>query len=190
MTLLDPVDELFGLVRRGGREAFGRWMGRAERPIRASLRPFARAVDVESIVQETMLRMWILATRGERELVGVDSSLRFSIGLARNLARNEARRMGRMQYLPPEDLPEDSHEPAAPDPGLAAAIEDCLRQLTGKLMAVMRARIAFGGVTPDRGLASSLNMTPNTFLQCVVRARAAIKQCLVKKGVPLGEIGA
>lgn len=184
------IDQLFTLVRMGGGTiVFREWMGRVERPIRASLARFARAVDVEAIMQETLLRMWLLASEGERELEGADASLRFAIGMARNLARNEARRMGRVRYLPPEDLPEVAQDPPpAPDPGLGAAIRDCLARLTPKLREVLQARIARGSFEPDRDLANGLRMKLNTFLQNVVRARGAMRSCLEKKGVHAWEI--
>src|SRR5262249_951801 len=97
------VDELFTAARRGNRAAFRLWVGRVERPMRASLHPFALSVDVEGVVQEALLRMWVLASDTEgRELTGENASLRFAIGLARNIARNEARRNGRLHCLPPE----------------------------------------------------------------------------------------
>src|SRR5580765_4867023 len=129
--------------------------------------------------------MWVLATRHLRDLEGENASLRFAIGLARNLARSEARRMGRVQFLPPEDLPEVVVEPPpAPDPGLAAAIRDCVGRLTGKLRVVLQARIERGAHHPDRDLANQLNMKLNTFLQNVVRARQQMRKCLEGKGVP------
>ena len=183
------IDTLFARVRMGDTESFGRWMGRVERPIRMSLARFARAVDVEAIVQETLLRMWVLATRHLRELEGENASLRFAIGLARNLARSETRRMGRVQFLPPEELPDVPLDPPpAPDPGLAAAIRDCIGRLTAKLREVLESRIARGALEPDRELAAALGMKLNTFLQNVVRARQQMRSCLEGKGVPLGEI--
>lgn len=186
---VSEIDVLFARVRRGDQAAFGRWMGRVERPIRMSLARFARAVDVEAVVQETLLRMWVLATQHLRELEGENASLRFAIGLARNLARSEARRMGRVRFLPPEDLPEVPVEPPpAPDPGLAAAIRDCVERLSSKLRSVLQARMARGALEPDRELAAELNMRLNTFLQNVVRARHQMRKCLEGKGVPIGEV--
>jgi DNA-directed RNA polymerase specialized sigma24 family protein len=183
------IDALFARVRERDRVAFGQWMGRVERPIRVNLARFARAVDVEAIVQETLLRMWIVATEGLRELQGPDASLRFAIGMARNLARAEARRNGRLQFLPPEGLPEMPTDPEpSPDPGLAAAIRDCMARLSPKLRQVLSERIAGGAVHPDRVLANRLRMKLNTFLQSVVRGRQQIRQCLEKKGVPAWEI--
>ena len=187
--MASEIDALFARVRAGDVVAFGKWMGRVERPIRESLRRFARAVDVESIMQETLLRMWLLATRERRELQGADASLRFAIGMARNLARNEARRMGRVQILPPEEMPEDPQDPPpSPDPGLAAAIRECMSRLTAKLREVLMARIARGAFEHDREIAGGLNMKPNTFLQNIVRARQQMRKCLESRGVPLGEI--
>jgi len=75
-------------------DAFADWMGRVERLIRLSLRRFARAADVEGVVQETLMRMWLLAREPERRLTGEDASLRYALGMARNIARSEARRLG------------------------------------------------------------------------------------------------
>jgi DNA-directed RNA polymerase specialized sigma24 family protein len=183
------TDTLYARVRERDKVAFGQWMGRVERPIRASLARFARAVDVEAIVQETLLRMWIVATEGLRDLQGPDASLRFAVGMARNLARAEARRNGRLQFLPPEDLPEVSRDPEpVPDPGLAAAIRDCVANLSPKLRTVLNERVYGGPFHPDRVLADRLQMRLNTFLQSVVRGRAQIRTCLEKKGVPAWEI--
>jgi DNA-directed RNA polymerase specialized sigma24 family protein len=182
------IDTLFARARTFDTEAFRDWMGRVERPIRFSLRPFERAVDVESVVQETLLRMWLIATRNLRELEGTDASLRFAIGIARNLARSEARRLGRVQFLPPEELPEHSHDPPLPDPGLRTAIRDCMGRLTAKLRQVLQARLTFGPVRSDRDIARELNMTSNTFLQNVVRARGKMRECLEGRGVALSEI--
>ena len=183
------IDLLFARVRMGDQRAFAEWMGRVERPIRMSLARFAQAVDVEAIVQETLLRMWVLATRHLRELEGENASLRFAIGLARNLARSEARRMGRMRFLPPEDLPEMPAEPApVSDPGLADAIRDCAGRLTAKLREVLHARVSLGALLHDREIAARLKMKLNTFLQNVVRARQQMRACLERKGAPLSEI--
>ena len=183
------IDELFARVWMGDQQAFAQWMGRVERPIRMSLARFARAVDVEAIVQETLLRMWVLVSRHRRELEGENASLRFAIGLARNLARSEARRMGRVRFLPPEDMPETPVEPTpVPDPGLAVAIRDCMGRLTAKLREVLQARITHGPHLHDREIAMGLKMKTNTFLQNVVRARQQMRKCLERKGAPVWEI--
>ena len=57
----NPLEDAFQLARSGNPEAFAECMGMAEIPLRRSLRRFARAVDVEVVVQETLLRMWLLA---------------------------------------------------------------------------------------------------------------------------------
>lgn len=183
------IDALFALVGQGNRLAFRAWMGRAERPIRMSLRRFAMAVDVESVVQETLLRMWLIASKRLRDLQGENASLRFAIAMARNLARSEARRIGRVRFLPPEEMPDAPIEPSPPpDPGLAAAIRDCMDRLSAKLREVLLARIGQGPFLPDREIAQGLAMQPNTFLQNVVRARAKLRACLEGKGVPVSEI--
>jgi RNA polymerase sigma-70 factor (ECF subfamily) len=166
-------------------------MGRVERPIRVSLRPFARAIDVEAVVQEALMRMWLLATDREhaRELTGENASLRFAIGMARNLARNAARRVRRERLLPPDDLPEASVEPdPTPDPGLRQAIDECLERLARRPREALLARLGAYQVLADRALAESLGMSLNAFLQNIVRARRQMADCLAGKGVPLGEL--
>ena len=67
---------------------------------------FARAVDVEGVVQETLMRMWLHARDRGRELEGENASLRFAVGVARNVARSEARRLRREVHLSSGELPE------------------------------------------------------------------------------------
>jgi len=184
------VDERFAAARDGNRAAFSDWMGRVERPIRLSLQPFARAVDVEGVVQETLMRMWIFATDAEsgRDLTGDNASLRFAIGMARNLARNEARRNRREQYLPHDELPDVPVDPdPPPDPGLRQAIVDCLKRLARRPREALEARLRMHD-DHDRVIARSLSMTLNTFLQNVVRARQQLARCLERRGVPLREL--
>lgn len=186
---MTPIDRLFARARDGDPDAFADWMGSVELPIRRRLQRFARAVDVESILQETFLRMWILARDPVRELSGENASLRFALGMARNLAREEARRVGRERLLPPGDLPDVSVEPDPPaDPGLRRAILECIEMLARKPLAALRARLASGCVLPDREIARQIGMSVNTFLQNIVRARRQVADCLERKGIPLHEV--
>lgn len=185
---MSELDTLFDRVRSGDARAFAAWMGRVERPVRQSLRSFARAVDVEAVVQETLLRMWLLARDGERRLEGENASLRFAIGIARNVARNEARRLRRIELVEPVEL-ETAPAPASPspDPGLLKAIRDCLAELAGRPREALLARIE-RGAEDDLVLAGRVGMTLNTFLQNVVRARRQVEECLKGKRVRLEEV--
>jgi DNA-directed RNA polymerase specialized sigma24 family protein len=183
------IDSTFLRASGGDRDAFADWMGAVEAPIRRSLSRFARAVDVESVMQETLLRMWVYAQDRGAELVGEAASLRFAIGMARNIARSEARRMGRISFLPPEDLPEVEVQPdPSPDPGLAHAIRECLDALKGKPSEALRARLLDSFMFSDRQIAANVHMTLNTFLQNVVRARKAVAECLGRRGIVLEEV--
>ena len=184
---MTEIDRQFARACLGHMRGFEEWMGIVEIPIRLSLRRFARAVDVESIVQETLLRMWVLAQdQRRRPLEGENASLRFAIGMARNLARSEARRMGREVLLPPDDMPDVEVPPDPPsDPGLRKAILDCIEKLAKKPLAALRARLHMGGVQPDRDIAALLGMTTNTFLQNITRARKQVAVCLERQGVEL-----
>src|SRR5205823_8561265 len=74
----DGVEDAFRLARSGNPETFAEWMGMAEIPLRRILRRFARAVDVEVVVQETLVRMWLLASDPEWVLEGNNASLKFA----------------------------------------------------------------------------------------------------------------
>jgi DNA-directed RNA polymerase specialized sigma24 family protein len=164
-------------------------MGSVELPIRLAMRRFAQAVDIESVVQETFLRMWLLSQDKGRDLSGENASLRFAIGMARNIARSEARRWGREKLLPPEDLPEPVLEPdPVSDPGLRRAIVECLKKVAAKPLQALRARMDLGGVIADRDIAEGIGMTLNTFLQNIVRARKQVAGCLERGGIPLPEL--
>jgi RNA polymerase sigma-70 factor (ECF subfamily) len=183
------IDLAFARARGGDERGFAKWVGRVERPIRASLEPYARAVDVEGVVQETLLRMWVLARDGDRELTGENASLRFAIGMARNIARNEARRLKREVHLPEGEPPEFPVPPdPPPDPGLRRAIVECLQELAGQPRRALHAVLEHGHRLANHALAAMLGMTPNTFLQNVTRARRQVAACLEGKGLDLKEI--
>jgi DNA-directed RNA polymerase specialized sigma24 family protein len=182
---MTALDSTFQKARAGDRMAFANWMGGVELPIRRALRPFARAVDVEAVVQEALLRMWLLSQDRRRELTGENASLRFALGLARNLARAEARRLGHETLLPPEGLPEPHADPEPPsDPALRKAILACLERLAKKPAQAFGARLR-AGLSADAALAAQVGMTLNTFLQNIVRARKQLATCLSRKGISL-----
>jgi DNA-directed RNA polymerase specialized sigma24 family protein len=183
------LDTLWQAACHRDQRSFGDWMGRVERPIRLSLYHWARLVDVEGIVQEACLRMWVRAgDTGVPPLTGTNASLRFAIVLAKNLARNEARKRVREEVLPPEDMPDVVVEPDPdPEPRLRSAIRECVEALTGKLSQVMSLRLGNDGSLSDRELAEQIPMKVNTFVQNVVRARKQIDTCLDGKGFPAKE---
>ncbi len=173
--------------------AFAEWMGRVERPIRASLVRFARAVDSEVVMQETFLRMWLMATKSPKVLEGEHASLRMALAVARNVAREELRRARPGTYVPLDDLedaPELTVDPApGPDPGLARAIRDCMERIPDRLRIAIELRVAQGHASSDRDLAQTLGLKLNTFLQHIVRARRSLAECLRRKGVELAGVG-
>ncbi len=177
------LDEyLLGIVA-GDQDSFARWMAGAERPIRESLRRFAASVDTEAAVQETLLRIWLVARRCRPD-GQPNSLLRFAIGIARNLALSEIRRRRREEPL--RDAPEppaSCAEPSLPDPALREIIQRCLDKLPPKPAAALRARIESAGAEPDRRLADALGMRLNTLLQNITRARRLVAQCLQHSGI-------
>jgi len=162
-------------------------MALVERPIRGSLRRFARAIDVESALQETFLRMWVARQDRAREFAGENASLRFTLRVARNVALEEVRRARLEHLVALDDLEaksEPSIDPTTPsDPGLLRAIKDCVLRLQGKPRYALFARLMSGYEVPDRDLAATLGMAVNTFLQNIVRARKAVAVCLEGKGL-------
>jgi len=186
------TEEAFRRARTGDTEAFAEWMGMVEFPLRRSLRRFAREVDVEVVVQETFLRMWIVACDQGRTLEGENASIKFAFRVARNVAFEEIRRNRKDIQLDPEDvdnMPEGAIDPDLPDPALRRAIIRCLERLPKQPRKALGARIR-NGELPDRELAGSLRMKLNTFLQNIVRARRLMAACLEKQGVHLEEIRA
>jgi len=190
LTTDHRIDEAFRRARLGDGEAFAAWMGLVEIPLRRSLRRYARAVDVEGVVQETLVCMWLFALDPNRELEGDHASLKYAYRVARNVALEEMRRYrqdGLVELATLDGLPEGQIEPKLPDPALARTIEDCLDRLPAQPRSALTARLRDGS-QPDRELAARLRMKGNTFLQNIVRARKLLRNCLEGRGVRLAEI--
>lgn len=183
------TEALFAQAREGDRWVFGDWAGRVEGPVRASVRNFARYVDLEVVVQETLLRMWLMATAKQRVLEGRNASLRMALRVARNVALEELRRARRGTPVALEDC-EDAPElviepPPGPDPALGRAIRECIERLPERSRSSLLRRIEVGHAIPDRTLAHGLGLELNTFLQHIVRARKHLADCLHRKGVKI-----
>lgn len=189
-TDVNQANRLESAFRRAGygdADAFAEWMGIVEYPLRRSLAAFARAVDVEVVVQESFLRMWLIACDPGRRLQGEKASLKFAIRLARNVALEELRHTRLYQYFDEKDydeLPEMRVVPQLPDPALRRAIHECLDRLPEQPKTALNARIEDGHL-PDRDLAQGARMKLNTFLQNIVRARRLMAKCLEDRGVNL-----
>ena len=179
---MSEIDDAYQRIQEGDEEAFTSWVRFCETPLRKSLRRFARYVDVESVVQEGLLRMWRLAPT--QKLEGENASLRFALRLVHNLAVSEARRHGKATQAELEDLTEFPDLEVPPDPPaddwLRQAILRCLEKLPNRPRAALTARLREG---PDRELARSVRMQLNTFLQNIVRARKLMAECLKRAGV-------
>ena len=87
---MDLDQHLPAILLRDSR-AFARWMAGAEGTMRDSLRSFATVVDVESVLQEALLRVWTVAPRFVAD-GRPNGLLRLGIRIARNLAVSEVRR--------------------------------------------------------------------------------------------------
>lgn len=176
-------------IQAGDTRAFAAWMVQCEEPLRRSLRGFARQVDVEAVLQESLLRIWQVAPRFSPD-GRPNSLLRFGHRVARNLAVSEARKARTTAVAPSvmeEGLDEQERvEPRPPDPMLRRLIALCREKLPNKPAAALSARLEGGGAVPDDTLAEGLGMKRNTFLQNFTRARKLLAQCLQKNGVDLG----
>jgi DNA-directed RNA polymerase specialized sigma24 family protein len=187
---VDLLNKTFRLAREGDKEAFAAWMGMVEIPLRRSLGRFARGIDVEAALQETLVRMWLVARDPGRVLEGDHASLKFAYSVARYVALEEMRRYRQDHHVPLDaldGLPEGSYTPSLPDPALRQAITACIERLPAKPRHALSARLR-NGTRPDRELAVELRMRGNTFLQNIVRARKLLRACLERSGVRVGEV--
>ena len=187
------LDVHFASIVSGDAAAFGRWLAGSEGTVRDSLRSFAAVVDVEAVLQESMLRVWQVAPRFVPD-GRPNGLLRFSIRIARNLAVSELRKV-RTRPAEAEEieaaLSEDEPPVAAPDPMLRRAIIECREKLPAKPREAFDARLANAGGKDDEDLAQTIGMRLNTFLQNFTRARKLIADCLNKRGVVIdAELGA
>lgn len=192
----DPVaaareDGLLVEISAGDAAAFARWLAAAEGRLRDSLRPFAARVDVEAVLQESLVRVWQVAPRFVPD-GRPDALLRLAIRIARNLAVSELRR-SRLEPVEMEVLERAAASAdgllAGPDrvsdPMLRRAIEECRRRLPQKPAAAIQARLDSGGAESDERLAANLRMRRNTFLQNITRARRLLAECLRRRGIDL-----
>jgi RNA polymerase sigma factor (sigma-70 family) len=172
-------------IAAGEVEAFARFLAGAEQPLRRALGSFAAQVDVEAVVQETLLRVWQVAPRFSPD-GRPHALLRFAHRCARNLCISEARRrrVAVSQALDDgADLAGALVPEPPPDPLLRRVMEECRRRLPTKPQRALAARLESEGDLPDSALATRLGMTLNTFLQNFTRARKLLAECLRKRGV-------
>ena len=183
------LDLHLGGIVAGDKMSFASWLAGAERPVRDSLRSFAKVLDVEAVLQEAMLRVWQVAPRFEPD-GRPNGLLRLGVRIARNLAISELRRI---RATPTETVDLEAQlarlEPAAgpPDPILRQAIEACRDKLPAKPRQAFDARLSSAGGRDDDELASTLGMKLNTFLQNFTRARQLLADCLKKNGISIDE---
>jgi DNA-directed RNA polymerase specialized sigma24 family protein len=187
------LDVHLAAIVGGDARSFGAWLAGAEPHVRDSLRSFARVIDVEAVLQETLLRVWQIAPRFIPD-GRANGLLRLAIRIGRNLAVSEVRRT-RATPVGGDDLEAAlaaAEAPAgAPDPMLRRAIGECRDKLPARPRQALDARLASAGGQADDDLAAGLGMRLNTFLQNFTRARQLLADCLARRGVTVAlEIGA
>ncbi|HZJ63730.1 MAG TPA: hypothetical protein VFD36_09475, partial [Kofleriaceae bacterium] len=124
------LDVHLAAIVAGDTRAFGSWMAGAEPRVRDSLRSFAQVLDVEAVLQETLLRVWQVAPRFVPD-GRADSLVRLAVRIGRNLAVSEVRRT-RATPVADDDLERvlaAAEAPRAPDPMLRRAIGECRDKL-------------------------------------------------------------
>ncbi|MEM9066988.1 MAG: sigma-70 family RNA polymerase sigma factor [Myxococcota bacterium] len=177
------LDVYLPAIASGDSQSFARWMADAEPPLRRSLGRFAAQVDVEAVLQETLLRVWQVAPRFQAD--GRENGLlRLGHRIGRNLCISELRRRGKEPASLTEDPAAVAHEP---DPLLRETIVRCREKLPPKPKAALNARMEAAGGEADFTTAARLGMKKNTFLQNLTRARKLLEACLRKYGVELRE---
>lgn len=181
--------ELTLAIVHGDVAAFARFLAVAEGPMRRSLTGFATRVDVESVLQEALLRVWQAAPHfvDDGKPHGL---LRLGMRIARNLAISETRRLQARRGISVPMSEDESADPTVedptlslPDPLLRATIVECHDALPDKPKEVLAARLASAGGEADEVLAARLSMRLNTFLQNFTRARRMLAECLEIQGV-------
>lgn len=180
------LDSHLPAIVAGDPRAFGHWVAGAELRIRLSLSRFAGGVDVEAVVQETLLRVWHVAPRltpdGKPDML-----LRFAIRVARNAAISELRRYGKRVPVGGAVEDEGAVRAIEPDPRLREHIAMCREKLPNKPALALSQRLSSPSVA-DEVLAERAGMVKNTFLQNVTRARKMLAKCLERVGVVLEEV--
>jgi DNA-directed RNA polymerase specialized sigma24 family protein len=174
-------------IASGDAGAFARWVAAAEPAVRRSLGRYAARLDVEVVVQETLLRIWQVAPRVAQD-GHPNSLLRLALRSAQNLALDELRR-SRRWVAADADAVQDELEPVEPveaDPGLRGNIQRCSEKLPHKPGRALAARLASAGGEPDEVLAERLTMQLNTFHQNLARARKLLAECLRRAGIEWG----
>ncbi len=179
------LDVHLAAIVAGDADAFGRWLAFAEPLVRGALRSFAARVDIEAVVQETLLRAWQVAPRVVPD-GRPNGLLRVALRAARNLAIDEARRAGRfvdVESPDPASALESNASPLPADPFLRAQIALCWERVPDRPRAALGARIDSAGDAADDHLAQLCGMRLNTFLQNVSRARKHLARCLEERGI-------
>src|SRR5687767_6537113 len=94
------LDLELAAIASGDADAYARWLSHAERPLRESLRSFARYIDTEAILQEALLRVWQVAPSIKPD-GRPNALLRMAVRISRNLCVSDLRR--RREVVPAED---------------------------------------------------------------------------------------
>jgi len=180
------IDQIFEQAGRGPVSLQG-WMTAVEIPLRRSLRDFASVVDVESVMQDALMQMWVMAQGDERpSLSGENASIWLAIDRARNIARDEARRAGCEALLPTDGMP-DPDEILRPDQRsleLEEALYGCKHKQDHESLPTLRWRLELPGL-PDATVTKYCGMPLHIFSRAVTGATRRVAHCLEHQGIVL-----
>ena len=154
------IEAAFRRARAGDADAFAEWMKMVEHPLWRSLARFARHIDLEVVVQETFLRMWIVACDPGRHLEGEYASLKFALRVARNVGLEELRRTRCGSTVSFDEQPEPPVCFDFPDPLLKKTIYRCFDLLPQKPKSAMAARLQDGHRSFQRRAPIRLRLPP------------------------------
>jgi RNA polymerase sigma-70 factor (ECF subfamily) len=183
-TTPEARDALLPAIANGDVHAFASWLAHGEPRIRLSLKRFARVVDTEAVLQETLLRLWQVAPRVRLDPRG-DCLARLGVQIARNLAVDYLRHTRRLERVQEAETEADIVETAPADPLLREVIQGCVQRLPKQPAAALTSRLENRGAAADEALAEQLGMQLNTFLKNFGRARRLLLECLERASVKL-----
>lgn len=178
-TITDPADvtTLWGRVLGGDTAAFRQWHGLYEKRLLLFLRARCRPpLDPDDLAQIVWTRVW------ERRAQWDPARGQF-ISWLFHMASNELNTVLRRRQSRPEQALGEGCEPAAPsaapEPPHLDALRECLKQLAGKFVEVLKLRLE--EELDDGQIAERLGITVPTVYKYATYGRGEVRQCVERK---------
>lgn len=156
----------------------------------AGLRAYIRALGVQDAwVDDLAQEAFLIAYRRFEHFDASADFGRWLRGIARQLVRNELRKVARRSRLLLDPIAQVLVENEAEDvvgpettPGLLRALADCVARLPSRSRELLKRRYA--GDCDATALARAFQASPAAVRQTLLRTRAAVRRCI---GAKLGE---